>query len=45
VLDTTQIRFIIYIWYEGGQLRPALVKLEKPEKPEKIDRLRASLRR
>jgi hypothetical protein len=26
VLDTVVQRFIIYIWYEGGGLRPSLVK-------------------
>jgi len=29
VLDTVPVPSIIYIWYEGSQLRPALVKLEK----------------
>jgi len=29
VLDTASVPSIIYIWYEGSQLRPALVKLEK----------------
>ena len=28
MLDTAKIPSIIYIWYEGGELRPALVKLE-----------------
>jgi len=27
VLDTEKFRFIIYIWYEGGELMPSLVKL------------------
>jgi hypothetical protein len=29
VLDTAAIPFIIYIWYEGGQLRPSLVKPDR----------------
>jgi len=28
VLDTEKFRFIIYIWYEGGELMPSLVKLD-----------------
>src|SRR4051794_14906125 len=28
VLDTVRLRFIIYIWYEDGPLRPSLVKLD-----------------
>ena len=27
MLDTEKFRFIIYIWYEGGELMPSLVKL------------------
>jgi hypothetical protein len=27
VLDTEKFRFIIYIWYEDGELMPSLVKL------------------
>jgi hypothetical protein len=27
VLDTGNFSSIIYIWYEGGELRPALVRL------------------
>jgi len=27
VLDTVRIRFIIYIWYEDGDISPSLVKL------------------
>ena len=28
VLDTLSLRFIIYIWYEDGDMRPSLVKLD-----------------
>jgi len=28
VLDTVAVASIIYIWYEGGELRPPLVKLD-----------------
>ena len=31
VLDTARIRFIIYIWYEDGHIRPSLVKLNTVE--------------
>ena len=29
VLDTAVVPSIIYIWYEGGELRPPLVKLDR----------------
>jgi len=29
VLDITAFSTIIYIWYEGGELRPSLVRIEK----------------
>jgi len=29
VLDTEKFRFIIYIWYEGGERMPSLVKLDR----------------
>jgi hypothetical protein len=33
VLDTEKFRFIIYIWYEGGELMPSLVKLGCEDEP------------
>jgi hypothetical protein len=39
VLDTATVPSIIYIWYEGSQLRPALVKLEKIDHLEKVNRI------
>ena len=42
MLDTEKFRFIIYIWYEGGELMPSLVKLDKLERtfplPGKVPR-------
>jgi hypothetical protein len=37
VLDTAVVRSVIYIWYEGSQLRPALVKLVKLVKLVDLD--------
>jgi hypothetical protein len=33
VLDTEKFRFIIYIWYEDGELMPSLVKLGADVEP------------
>jgi hypothetical protein len=32
VLDIAAIASIIYIWYEGGELRPSLARLDKPRR-------------
>jgi hypothetical protein len=39
VLDTATVPSIIYIWYEGSQLRPALVKLEKMDHLGEVDHI------
>jgi hypothetical protein len=38
VLDTEKFRFIIYIWYEGGELMPSLVKPDGDVEPARPHR-------